>query len=329
MKKKSDWISPSRLNILVIGAGSIGRRHAKNLLALGAAVHLFDINSELLTSICSEYGFNPCVDIDNSLENSHFNGAIICTPTNLHMIYAKKVAEHEVNLFIEKPLSHTLEGVDDLITLIGNKHCIAMVGFMLRFEPGLQYLKTRIEKDNVAFGQVEFGSHMPLWRKDVDYRKVYSANRSMGGGTILDDVHELDYVCWLFGYPESVSSVFGKFSSFEIDVEDTAMINFEYRDKIVSIHSDYLQRKYSRKCKICDREGYTYEWIFGNSVRVCGENGEQVFSYADTFDVNQLYIDEMRYFLECIEKDVQPESGLQNGKKIMEIALAAKHEYQI
>ncbi len=319
----------SRPNFLVIGAGSIGRRHAKNLQELGAVVHIFDVNTELLSNICREKGFTSCGDIDKAFETTLFDGAIVCTPTHLHIPAAKKVAEHGVNLFIEKPLSHTLEGVDDLITLIENKHCIAMVGFMLRFEPGLQYLKTRIEKDNVAFGQVEFGSHMPLWRKDVDYRKVYSANRSMGGGTILDDVHELDYVCWLFGYPESVSSVFGKFSSFDIDVEDTAMINFEYPDKIVSIHSDYLQRKYSRKCKICDREGYTYEWIFGNSVHVQGENGEQVFSYADTFDVNQLYIDEMRYFLDCIEKNIQPESGLQNGKKIMEIALAAKHEYQI
>jgi predicted dehydrogenase len=323
------YSTPSRPNLLVIGAGSIGRRHAKNLKALGAVVHLFDVNIELLSSICREEGFTPCVDIDNAIETSHFDGAIVCTPTHLHLPVAKKVAGNGINLFIEKPLSHTLEGVDDLITLVENNHCISMVGFMLRFEPGLQYLKAQIEKDKVAFGQAEFGSHMPLWRKGVDYRKVYSANRSMGGGAILDDVHELDYVCWLLGYPKHVTSVFGKFSSFEMDVEDTAMINFEYTDKIVSIHSDYLQRKYSRKCKICDRDGYTFEWIFGNSVRVYSEHGEHVFSYADTFGVNQLYIDEMRYFLECIEKHVQPESGLYNGKKIMEIALAAKHEYQI
>ncbi|PKL70356.1 MAG: hypothetical protein CVV30_03080 [Methanomicrobiales archaeon HGW-Methanomicrobiales-1] len=319
----------SRPKIIVIGAGSIGKRHAKNLQALGAVVHLFDVNIELLLRICHEEGFVPCVDLDQAIEKTHFEGAIICTPTHLHIPVAQKVAERGINLFIEKPLSHTLDGVDDLISLAENNHCIAMVGFMLRFEPGLRFLKTRIEEDKVAFGQLEFGSHMPLWRKGVDYRTVYSANRSMGGGTILDDVHELDYACWLFGYPKHVTSVFGKFSSFTIDVEDTAMINFEYPDKIVSIHSDYLQRKYSRKCKICDREGYTFEWIFGNSVHVSDKHGESVFSYADTFDVNQLYIDEMRYFLECIDKKVHPESGLQNGKKIMEIALAAKHECQI
>lgn len=318
-----------QLNFLVIGAGSIGRRHAKNLRTLGVAVHLFDVNTELLSSICNEEGFYTCFDLDKAIENIHFDAAIICTPTHLHIPYATKVAKYGINLFIEKPLSHTLDGVDNLIKLVKKNRCIAMVGFMLRFEPGLQYLKSKIEKEKVAFGQVEFGSHMPLWRKGVDYRKVYSANRSMGGGTILDDVHELDYICWLLGYPNHVNSIFGKLSSFEIDVEDTAMIHFEYSDKIVSIHSDYLQRRYSRKCKICDRQGYTFEWIFGDSVRVWGDHDEHVFSYADTFDVNQLYIDEIKYFLECIENNVQPESDLHNGKKIMEIALAAKHEYQI
>jgi len=200
---------------------------------------------------------------------------------------------------------------------------------MLRFEPGLQYLKSKIEKEKIAFCQAEFGSHMPLWRKGVDYRKVYSANRSMGGGTILDDVHELDYICWFLGYPTRIKSFFGKYSDFEIDVEDTAMILFEYSDKIVSIHSDYLQRKYSRRCKICDKEGYIYEWIFGDSVRISDKNGEHIFSYCSSFDLNQLYIDEMRYFLDCIQRRVEADSGLYNGKKILEIALAAKNEYQI
>jgi predicted dehydrogenase len=319
----------SGLNLLVIGAGSIGRRHARNLLSLGAAVYLFDVNSDLLTETCSVEGFIPCPDLGIALRQQQIDAALVCTPTHLHIPIAMQVAGEGIDLFIEKPLSHSLDGVDELIQTVNARNIIAMMGFMLRYEPGLRYLKEHVRKEDIAFAQLEFGSHMPLWRKGVDYRTVYSANRSMGGGTILDDVHELDYACWLLGYPGNVTAVSGTFSSFDIDVEDTAMIIFGYPDKIVSIHSDYLQRRYSRGCKLVDREGYSMEWIFGDSVVIHDSRGKHTFSYADSFDVNQLYIDEMRHFLDCIRSRTRPESDLENARDIMKIALAAKHEYPL
>jgi predicted dehydrogenase len=319
--------SASGMDLLIIGAGSIGRRHARNLKNLGANIFLFDVNKDLLQSTCKHEGYTPCTDLESLLKKKKPAAALVCTPNHLHIPLAHQMVQAGIDIFIEKPLSNSLDGIEDLIRAVDETKCIAMVGFMLRFEPGLKFLKEKIRLWNVAFAQIEFGSHMPFWRKGVDYRTVYSANRSMGGGTILDDTHELDYACWLFGYPKNIVSIFGKFSSFEIDVEDTAMITFEYPDKLVSIHSDYLQRKYSRRCKICDREGYTIEWVFGNSVRVMDDSGEKTFSYADTFDVNQLYLDEMQYFLECIRKRTRPESDLENGYEIMKIALSAKHEF--
>jgi len=316
----------SGMNLLVIGAGSIGRRHARNLKSLGAKVFLFDVDTELLNTTCETEGYSPCTNLEYFLKTEKPDAALVCTPNHLHIPVAYQMVQSGIDIFIEKPLSNTLDGIEDLIRAVDEKGCIAMVGFMLRFEPGLRLLKEMIHPEKVAFAQLEFGSHMPLWRKGVDYRAVYSANRSMGGGTILDDTHELDYACWLFGYPKNIVSVFGKFSSFDIDVEDTAMISFRYPDKLVSIHSDYLQRKYSRHCKICDREGYTIEWVFGNSVRYSDASGEKTFSYADTFDVNQLYLDEMQYFIECIRGRIRPVSDLENGFKIMKIALAAKDE---
>lgn len=314
----------SGMNLLVIGAGSIGRRHARNLKILGAKVSLFDINTELLNIICEAEGYTPCTNFESFLKEEKPDAALVCTPNHLHIPLALQMVRAGIDIFIEKPLSNSLDGVDELIRAVEEEGCIAMIGFMLRFEPGLKFLKEKIRSENVAFAQLEFGSHMPLWRKGVDYRSVYSANRSMGGGTILDDTHELDYACWLFGYPKNIVSVFGKFSSFDIDVEDTAMITFVYPDKLVSIHSDYLQKNYSRHCKICDREGYTIEWVFGNSVRYSDASGENTFPYGDTFEVNQLYLDEMEYFINCIRTRTQTESDLENGFEILKIALAAK-----
>jgi predicted dehydrogenase len=316
----------SGMHMFVIGSGSIGRRHARNLKNLGAHVTLFEINRDLLHATCTEEGFTPCTDLEHYINTEKPDAAFICTPNHLHIPIARQLADKGIDIFIEKPLSDTRDGIEDLIRTVSQKKCIAMVGFMLRFEPGLAIIKERIRPDNVAFAQLEFGSHMPLWRKGVDYRAVYSANKSMGGGTILDDTHELDYACWLFGPPKAVKCSFGRFSSFEIDVEDTAMITYEYPDKLVSIHSDYLQRKYSRHCKICDREGYIIEWTFGDSVRFSDEFGVQVITYKETFDVNQLYVDEVRYFINCIRKRIRPDSDIENGYEILKIALLAKHK---
>jgi predicted dehydrogenase len=312
-------------NILIIGAGSIGRRHAKNCARLGAAVSVFDIAPDLRLSFCRENGFKPISDVDLALKSTPFDAAIVCTPNHLHIAAAQKVADAKIDLFIEKPLSHTFDGVPELISTIEKNNLIAMAGFNLRFEPGLRYLKQTVDPKNVAFVQIESGSHMPTWRPGADYRNVYSSKKSMGGGIILDDVHELDYACWLFGYPDSVLCSLGKFSNFEIDVEDTAAFHFKYSDKLITIHSDYLQKRYTRKCKICYRDGRTTEWKFGDSVIHFHDEGEEIISYKDTFDINNLYLDEMKVFFDCINTRLCPESDIKNAAAILRMALDAKN----
>jgi len=314
----------SRKKIIIIGAGSIGRRHATNLATLGTDVSVFDVNQTLLKTICADNNWSPVFDLDLALDQNRFDAAIICIPNHLHVPYAQKAVDAGLHVFIEKPLSHNLQGVNELLGDVKKKGLIGMAGFMLRYEPGLCYIKKVLDVSQVAFARIESASHMPLWHPESDYRKSYSANRSMGGGIILDDVHEIDYACWLFGFPESVSCAYGKFSNFDIDVEDTADIRFIYSERLVTLHADYLQRRYSRNCKICLKDGSTIEWIFGNSVTEYRTNGENTYNYRQGFDINSLYIEEMREFLHCLNEHIIPESNLQNAKKILEIALEAK-----
>jgi len=312
--------------IIIIGAGSIGRRHATNLANLGMGISVFDIDRNLLDKTCSENSWNPVFDLDQILDRDHFDAAVICTPNHLHIPYAQKAADAGLDLFIEKPLSHNRLGVDKLLSDVREKDLVGMAGFMLRHEPGLQYLKKYVSSRNVAFAQIESGSYMPAWRPGTDYRTTYSANRSMGGGIILDDVHEIDYACWLFGYPAEVQCSSGRFSDFQIDVEDTAEFQFKYPDKIVTIHSDYLQRRYCRRCKICLRDGTTIEWVFGEHVIRYTDDHEERFEYKDNFAVNDMYVGEMQEFIRCMTLHRIPESSLENAAKILDIALHAKGE---
>jgi len=311
---------------LIIGAGSIGQRHALNLKTLGIHVSLFDTDHETLIRVCSEGEYTRCYDLNAALCNDQIDLALICTPNHLHIPIAQKVADAGINLFIEKPLSHSLEGVQTLIDTVKKKNLYATVGFMLRYDPCLLHLKELIKPEEIAFAQVEGGSYLPSWRPGTDYRKTYCSNQSMGGGAILEGVHEIDYICWLLGYPNKIHGVSGKFSSLEIDTEDTAMIVFEYNDKLVSLHMDYLQRKYTRKCKLCKRDGTIYEWIFGKCVREFTENGERKLCWYDSsFETNDLYMDEIVTSLFNMSRGTEPKSTLENGAKVLDIALKAKY----
>ena len=252
----------SRKRIIIVGTGSIGRRHAANLTTLGTDVSVFDVNQTLLKTVCTENKWDPVFDLNLALDQNRFDAAIICTPNHLHIPYAQKAIDAGLHIFVEKPLSHTLDGVGELLGALKKSGLVGMAGFNLRFEPGLRYMKQRLDLDQVAFAHVEFGSYLPGWRPGTDYTKGYSANKSMGGGIILDDVHEIDYACWLFGYPRSVQSASGTYGRLGIDVEDVADMHLHYQDKIVTLHSDYLQKRYTRTCKICFRDGYSMEWVF-------------------------------------------------------------------
>jgi hypothetical protein len=111
-------------------------------------------------------------------------------------------------------------------------------------------------------------------------------------------------------------------------VEDVADIQLIYPDKLVTIHSDYLQRQYTRRCKVCLRDGDILEWEFGKWVTTITEEKRAVFSYAGTFDPNQMYIEEMKVFIESIKNRTLPESDIENAEKILKIALKAKWDGQ-
>lgn len=311
--------------ILIIGAGSIGRRHAANLSSLGCDIAVHDVSHNHLAQVCSEHHYTPVFDVESAVRSHEYDAAIVCTPNSQHLSSAMPAVEAGMDIFIEKPLSDSMDGVEDLLSAVRKSGCIAMAGFNLRFEPGLAYLKKKMDASIVAFARIEFGFYLPDWRKGVDYRKIYSANKSMGGGIILDDVHEIDYACWLMGYPTQVMSTFGTFGNLEIDVEDVAGLQLLYADKLVSIHMDYLQKRYTRTAKFCMKDGSLFEWMYGTGVTEYREEGAiHHFSYASSFDPNMMYIQEISTFLDCICDRIQPESGLENAAKVLDIALQAK-----
>ena len=318
----------------MVGCGSIGKRHIRNLLALSVRnILAYDSNPVRSYEVREEFGVETLNNLESAWEQDPY-GAFITTPTSLHIPIAIQAAEYGCHLFIEKPLSHTFEGVEKLLALIGEKQLISLVGCNMRFHPGLQKVKELIEEKtvgNMVAARVEAGQYLPDWHPMEDYRKNYSARRDLGGGVILDAIHELDYIRWLLGEIRAVSCFAGKLSHLEIETEDTAEIILRFSNGAIGeVHVDYVQRAYSRTSQFIGDEG-TIRWDYSQgTVRYYSSASARWMEFENPkgWVANQMYVDELRHFLCCLEGGVQPEQDVSEGAKVLAVALAAKSSAQ-
>jgi predicted dehydrogenase len=320
----------SRRKFLVVGCGSIGKRHIKNLQHLGVAnILAFDVRADRCREISSSFGIEAVESLEAAWKWSP-DVAVIASPTSLHVSVATEAALRHCHLFIEKPLSHDWTGVEQLEAIIRRNGLISLVGCNMRFHPGLMMVKDLLEEPvvgRVIAARVEVGQYLPDWHPWEDYRQSYSARRDLGGGVILDAIHEIDYVRWLLGDVEGVTCLAGKLSRLEIDTEDTAAILFRFKSGAVGeVHLDYIQRVYSRTCQIIGEEG-TIHWDYAaGQVRWYSARSREWKTFANPpeWDTNQMYLDEMEHYLRCLEGEEKPVVDIFESARILRIALAAK-----
>ena len=244
------------------------------------------------------------LDVDSARE---FDAAFICSPNNLHIKHALVCAKAGLHLFIEKPLSYNLNGIKKLENICKKKNLVTMVGCNMRFHPCLEFIKKYISGKKL--GKIysirhELGYYLPYWRPAQDYRKNYAAKKSTGGGIILDDMHEYDLLFWLNNFIKVIENkiIFNHASNLEIETEDQAAAIFLFGNKVLgTVLSDYLQKNYTRKCKVVGEKG-ELEWDFKeNKVWFKTKDSIKKLFEVKDFDFNLTYIKEVKYFFDCVK----------------------------
>jgi predicted dehydrogenase len=311
--------------VLIAGLGSVGRRHLQNLRRLGVNdIHLYRTQSEPLNEAPELPVFT---DLKQALQCQP-RSVLISNPTAFHMEIALAAARAGCHLFIEKPLAHSLEGVEDLLSVVRQKRLVAMVGFDLRFDPGLCRIEALLDEERIGRPiaiHAQVGQYLPDWRPDEDYRTGMSARNATGGGVILDLIHELDYTRWLFGPVARVACFADKLSSLEIETEDTAAILLRFcSGAIGTVSLDYVQRSPSRTCRIIGELG-TILWDYHERKVACYQHDKgfwDEFDYSG-FERNDRFLSEMRHFLASLDGAERPKVDVAEGSSVLKVALAA------
>lgn len=333
------------MKVLIVGLGGIGQRHVRNLRTLmGSEVDILayrvrrlvhtltdQLSIETATGVEEKYNVRVYTDLDQALEQKPA-AVFVCNPSSLHISVALKAAQAGCPLFIEKPLSHNYEQIQDLINLVESQHLVSLVGYQMRFHPGLQRLHSLLQQQ--AIGRVlavraEVGEYLPGWHTYEDYRQMYASQQELGGGVILSQIHELDYVYWLFGLPKRIFALGGHLSSLEINVEDTASILMECvvegQTVPVHVHQDYVQRPPSRTCQVIGDAGKILVDLRAPTVNVFDSQGNLAETNTfEGFQRNQLFLDEMQHFLACLQGKRAPLVTVRDGAQSLRMALAAK-----
>jgi predicted dehydrogenase len=310
------------LKILVIGYGSIAKRHVKNLLKItDFEIIVYTNQTSQKKKNCTFYSsINDCLD-------KKPNAAIIANVTSEHKKIIQLLIKNKIPLFIEKPLSNSYLGIDELVKDIKINKIPTLMGCQFRFHTCIKKIKELLDENKIGkvlSVKVECGSYLPNWHKNEDYRLGYAGRKDLGGGVVLTCIHELDYLYWLFGDVEQVFSITGKFSNLEINADDLSVILMKFKNKtIAEVHLDYFQKPEIRSCKIIGTNGTLYWDSLENSVNYfdLSKNKWIKIIKVKNYDRNQMYVDELKHFFSCIDSKIETINPIIQGAKTLKIAL--------
>lgn len=282
------------MKVLIIGLGSIAKKHI-------AALHQLDQNVEIfaLRSTPNSKNDIPGVADIYSLEDinvADLDFILISNPTSEHFSTINELSEYNKPLFIEKPLfSEINEKTQTLVDTIERKGINTYVACNLRFLDCIKELKTLLTGEIINEVNVYCGSYLPDWRPGIDFRTVYSANKEMGGGVHIDLIHELDYVYWLFGNPDKTNSFFSNTSSLHISAYDYANYLWTYKNFSASIILNYFRKDSKRSIEVVTEKGTYYIDLLKNSIDF---NNKCIF--ASPKKIVDTYYSQIKFFVENI-----------------------------
>lgn len=327
------------MRFLVAGLGSAGRRHLRNLQALGERdIVLYRTGRSTLPE--ADLAGLP-VETDLGLALAHKPDAvIIANPTALHLDVAIPAARAGCHIFLEKPVSADMDGLDALAETALASGSRILVGFQFRFHPTLRQAAASIAGG--AIGQVltvhvHWGEYLPNWHPWEDYRRSYVARRDLGGGVVRTFTHPLDFIRWLVGDVDALWAFGGHRSPLEIDVEDVAEIGLRFTSGVVGgIHLNLFQRPPRQSLEVVGTQG-TMRWDNADGVLHMQRFPAAFGSWSDNpppplletippppgFERNVIFLEQMRHFLAVVRGDVVPACTLTDGILALKLALSA------
>lgn len=327
------------MKALILGCGSIGLRHISHLRQLGLSnIEACDPDPAACRKAQEQFGITVDLEPNKALEKGP-DIVLVCTPARLHIPMTVKALEVGAHVFVEKPISISLHGLDLLIEKARASGKTVQVGYNLRYHPAIRTMKRLVESGRggkILTAHVEFGLYLPKWWPNRDYRQSYMASSDFSGGLLLDASHEIDTLMWFLGGVEEVTGYGAKLSTLEIRGVDTVRVVMKMASgAIASLHLDCLQPTYTRVYSFVG-EGMCLRWDCPQGRAdtslgrlLCFDSKSNRFKRVPLYgEPAETYLKELDDFLKCVKTGKSPLVGLEEGVGVLRVAMAIQEAIQ-
>lgn len=323
------------MKYLIAGLGSVGRRHLRNLVALGETDIVLYRTLKATLPDDELAGYPVETDLAEALKKHKPDAVIVSNPTSLHLDVAIPAAEAGCAILLEKPIAGSMERVDVLQNAVEKSGSKVLVAFQFRFHPGM--VKTRALIENGEIGRVvsasvHFGEYLPAWHPWEDYRQGYAARSDMGGGVVATQCHSLDYLPWLVG--KKVECVWGfaaKLSDLEVTADDTSKIGLRFAGGALgSLHLDYNQQPPEHEFRIIGTNG-TIKWnLVDGAARIYRTEKKDwdIFPLPEGWERNVMFQEQTKHFVDMVKGKVEPSCTLEDGIRVQRL-IASIHRSSV
>ncbi|HMK46242.1 MAG TPA: Gfo/Idh/MocA family oxidoreductase [Methanocella sp.] len=315
----------SDTHILVLGAGSVGKRHLRNFSGLGCRVSAMDVRQDRIKEAAGEVTLAETFD---SLESavakaSDFSGVVVGSPTKFHVEQAAAFLNKGVPVLLEKPMSMDGASAAKLVEVAKQTKVPLLLGYTYRWWPPLQEFRKRLqagEIGKVLYVRCTMSAHLADWHPWEDYRSFFMASRELGGGALLDESHILDLIVWSLGMPAEVFSRIERLSNLEIETDDNVEALFFYeKGTRVSIHLDLYARPHERSIIAIGEKG-TLKWTYDpNRIQFGNGPAKEWKETQFSCERNEMFLGVAREFMEVIISGKRPSCTVDDGYQVMRL----------
>jgi len=324
-----------KVNLGIVGLGFQGKIHLRNCLRIGNAkvLGVADISDKAL-NYARKFGVkNVYRNYEDLLKDKDLDAVILSLPNFLHMESVVRAAEEGKDIFLEKPLARNLEEGEKIVSAVEKAGVRLMMGFDLRFHPVLRELRNKI--DEGYFGEVQVaeatnvsGGPFSL-RSDrlgpVPVSSWWFEEELVGGGALLDlGSHMIDLLTWYFGEVDHVEC-FLKYM-FNLDVEDAATCLLKFRKgPLATVKVGWFSKDFIQSIQLCGTARNLYVPISGS--KALGKIWKDLKRKVGLYNSDPYYL-EIKYFVNCLQRDENPVPSEKEGLKSLRLILSAYESYR-
>lgn len=316
--------------LAVIGLGNIAKRHRQNLktlypqaniIALSASGRVANQPIEFADLVLSN--INELIDYQPEL-------VIVASPASLHETHATTLMTHNIPVLIEKPLTAEPESAERILALAQSHNSLVMVGYCLRYLSSAIVIKQLLFEEiigKVYNCSAVVGQYLPDWRPNKHYSESVSAQKSLGGGALLELSHELDYLHWLLGPLKLNYAQLRTTNELTLEVEEIAdLILTSQQGTVCYIHMDFIQKQAQRECTFIGSKGRLHWDLVANTIRHYNSEGTQVLYSQPEWNKNQMYLNMVTEFVSHIQHKKHTNTSLIDAHQTIRLIAKIKQQ---